>query len=135
MDGPFSIEVTDQELTSYIVTYLASFPGQFPARDMQIRFADGYADLWATFIDIAPTALPVYVRAMAEAVDGELVFAIDEASVGPFPVPGAVRESIAQMLSESLAELELGLSVEHAEIVPGKLILSGRVTGDVPDLP
>jgi hypothetical protein len=133
--GPFSVEVTDRELTSYIVTYLKSFPGQFPARDMQIQFGDGYADLWATFIDIAPTDLPVYVRATVQAVDGDPVFSIVEASAGPFPVPGALRESIAQTLGESLAELDLGLDVEHAEIVPGKLILAGRVTREVPDLP
>jgi hypothetical protein len=134
-EGAFSIEVTDQELTSYVVGLLQSGAGEFPARDMQIRFADGYADIWATFIDVAPVDLPVYVRATLRAVDGGLVFSIVQANVGQFPVPGALRESIARMLSDTLAELELGLRIESAQIAPGKLLLTGQITGNIPDLP
>ena len=133
--GAFAIEVTDQELTSYVVGLLQSGAGEFPARDMQIRFGDGYADVWATFIDIAPVDLPVYARATLRAVDGKLVFSIVEANAGSFPIPGALRESIAHVLSDSLAELELGLQIESAQIVPGKLLLAGQVTGSVPSLP
>jgi len=133
--GAFAIEVTDQELTSYVVGLLQSGAGEFPARDMEIRFADGYADIWATFIDIAPVDLPVYVRATVRAADGKLVFSILQANAGQFPVPGALRESIARILHDTLAELELGLRFESAQIVPGKLLLTGQVTGNVPDLP
>jgi hypothetical protein len=38
-------------------------------------------------------------------------------------------------LSETLAELELGLQVAQVEIQPGKMILTGQVIGDIPDLP
>ena len=133
--GAFAIEVTDEELASYVVGLLQSGAGEFPARDMQIRFGDGYADIWATFIDIAPVDLPVYARATLSAVDGKLVFTIVQANAGSFPVPGAMRESIAHVLSDSLAEMELGLQIESAQIVPGKLLLTGQVTGSVPSLP
>ena len=133
--GAFAIEVTDEELTSYVVGLLQSGAGEFPARDMQIRFGDGYADIWATFIDVAPVDLPVYARATTSAVDGRLAFSIVQANAGSFPVPGAMRESIADVLSDSLAELELGLQIESAQIVPGKLLLTGQVTGSVPSLP
>jgi len=133
--GAFAIEVTDEELTSYVVGLLQSGAGEFPARDMQIRFGDGYADIWATFIDVAPVDLPVYARATVSAVDGKLAFSIVQANAGSFPVPGAMRESIADVLSDSLAELELGLQIESAQIVPGKLLLAGQVTGSVPSLP
>ena len=133
--GAFAIEVTDEELTSYVVGLLQSGAGEFPARDMQIRFGDGYADIWATFIDVAPVDLPVYARATISAVDGKLAFSIVQANAGSFPVPGAMRESIADVLSDSLAELELGLQIESAQIVPGKLLLAGQVTGSVPSLP
>jgi hypothetical protein len=133
--GVFAIEVTDQELTSYVVGLLQSGAGEFPARDMQIRFGDGYADIWATFIDIAPDDLPVYARATLRAVDGKLVFSIVQANAGSFPIPGALLESIAHSLSDSLAELELGLQIESAQIVPGKLLLTGQVTGSIPNLP
>ena len=131
--GPFTMTVTDQELTSYIVALLNSGAGEFPARDMQIQFGDGYAEIWATFVDIAPTDIPVYVRAEIEAQQGQLVFYIVEASGGPFPLPGAMRELVSQSLSESLAELELGLRVERVEIEPGQMTLSGQVTGSLPD--
>jgi hypothetical protein len=93
-DGPFTIEITDRELTSYIVSLLQSGAGEFPARDMQIQFGDGYADIWTTFIEIAPTDIPAYVRVTVEAVDGDLVFHIIQANAGVFPIPGAMRESI-----------------------------------------
>jgi len=134
-EGPFTFELGDQELTSYMVTLLQSGPGEFPARDMQIQFSDGYVEIWATFIEIAPTDLPAYVRATVDAVDGQMTFYIEQASAGAFPVPGAMRETISQTLSESLAELQLGLEVQEVEIRPGKMILTGQVTGEVPDLP
>jgi hypothetical protein len=133
--GPFSVAISERELTSYIVGWLQSGPGQFPARDMQIRFGAGYAEIWATFIDVAPSDITVYIRATVEAVGGQAGFQIEHASAGPLVIPGAMRELISQVLSETLAELEYGLVVEHAEIVPGQLILQGQITGDIPALP
>jgi hypothetical protein len=133
--GAFTIEVSDRELTSYVLMLLQSGAGQFPARDMQVEFGDGYVDLWATFVEIAPTDLPTFVRATVEAVDGRLVFDILQANAGPIPVPGAMREMIARVLSETLDELVPGLSVQRVEVKPGKVVLSGQVTGPVPDLP
>jgi hypothetical protein len=133
--GPFEVVVTDLELTSYVVGLLQSGAGEFPARDMQIRFGSGLVEIWATFVDIAPTEVPIYVQGTVHAADGDLVFKINKAHAGAFPVPGALRETIAQILSESLAELELGLKVERVEITSGKMFLAGQVTGNPPDLP
>ena len=133
--GPFAIDIGERELTSYIVGRLQSGPGEFPARDMQIRFEDGYAEIWATFIDVAPSDIPVYIRATIGAEGGQVVFYIDQASAGPLAIPGAMRELISQVLTETLSELEYGLVTERAEIIPGRLILQGQVTGDIPDLP
>lgn len=134
-EGPFVLEISDQELTSYIIGLLQSGAGEFPARDMQIRFGEGYADIWATFVEVAPTDIPAYIRATVEAQDGMMVFHIVEANAGRFPVPGALRETISLSLSETLAELQLGLRVDEIQVAPGKVILSGQVTGEVPDLP
>ena len=134
-EGAFAVEVSDQELTSYIVMLLQSGAGEFPARDMQIEFGDGYVDIWATFIDIAPTDVPAYARARVEAIDGHLEFQLDRANAGAVPVPGAMRETLAQILSETLSELQHGLELYRVEVQPGRMLLSGRVTGDLPDLP
>jgi hypothetical protein len=133
--GAFTLEVSDRELTSYVVMLLQSGAGEFPARDMQIEFGDGYIDIWATFVEVAPTDLPSFVRATVEAVDGRLVFQILQANAGPILVPGAMRETIAQVLSETLDELELGLDIQLVEVEPGRMALTGQVTGNVPDLP
>ena len=133
--GPFEVEVSDQELTSYIVGLLQSGAGEFPARDMQILFQEGYIEIWATFIEIAPTDVPAYVRATLTAEDGQLVLYIEQASAGPFPVPGAMREAISQSLSETLIELGYGLVIDEVQILPGRAVLSGQVTGYIPDLP
>jgi hypothetical protein len=63
------------------------------------------------------------------------VFYIVEANAGQFPVPGTMRESISQSLSETLAELQLGLWIDDVEIQSGQMVLSGEVTGPIPDLP
>jgi len=133
--GPFEVEVSDQELTSYIVGLLQSGAGEFPARDMQILFRDGYLEIWATFIEIAPTDVPAYVRATVAAEDGQLVLTIEQASAGPFPVPGAMREAISQSLSETLVELGYGLVIDDVQVLPGRAVLTGQVTGTIPDLP
>jgi hypothetical protein len=131
----FTVEITDRELTSYVIALLQSGAGEFPARDMQIQFSDGYAEIWATFIEIAPSEVPAYLRVEIDAVDGDLVFSITHANAGTFPIPGALRETISQILSESLAELDLGLEIERVEVRPGKTVITGRVVGDVPALP
>ena len=133
--GPFTIEISDQELTSYTIGLLQSGAGEFPARDMQIAFGEGTVEVWATFIEIAPTDVPAYVRAKVEARDGQLLFVILEANAGRFPVPGAMRESISQSLSETLAELEFGLWIDDVQVEPGVMVLSGQITGQIPDLP
>lgn len=133
--GPFEVEVSDQELTSYIVGLLQSGAGEFPARDMQILFQDGYVEIWATFIEVAPTDVPAYVRATLGAEDGQLVLYIEQASAGPFPVPGAMREAISQSLSETLVELGYGLAIDDVQVLPGRAVLTGQVTGYIPDLP
>jgi hypothetical protein len=133
--GPFTVEITDQELTSYIVGLLQSGAGEFPARDMQILFQDGYLEVWATFIEIAPTDLPAYVRATVTARDGQPVFYIEQASAGQFPVPGAMRQAISDSLTETFAELGYGLEVEDVQILPGRIVLSGQISGFIPDLP
>ena len=134
-DGTFAIEVSDRELTSYVVLLLQSGAGEFPARDMQIEFGDGHVDIWATFVEIAPTDLPAFVRATVEAVDDQLVFHILQANAGPISVPGAMRETISRVLGDTLDELVMGLDVQHVEVTPGKMVLIGQVTGNIPDLP
>jgi hypothetical protein len=133
--GAFTFEASDRELTSYVVMLLQSGAGEFPARDMQIQFGDGYVDIWATFVEVAPTELPSYVRATVDAVDGRLVFHVLQASSGPVTVPGAMRETLSRVLSDTLDELELGLDIQRVQLVPGRMVLHVQVTGDVPDLP
>lgn len=133
--GTFTVEISDRELTSYVVMLLQSGPGEFPARDVQIRFGDGYVDLWATFIEIAPTDIPAFVRAQVEAQDGHLAIRLEKVHAYALPVPGAMREMLAQILSETLAELQQGLEIHQVEVSPGRMLLSGRVTGELPDLP
>ena len=133
--GAFTFEFSDRELTSYIVMLLQSGAGEFPARDMQVRFGDGTIEIWATFIDIAPMDLPSYVRATVEATEGRLVFHILEANAGPIAVPGAMREMTSRILGDTLDELTSGFDVQRVQIVPGSAVLTGYVTGDFPDLP
>jgi hypothetical protein len=133
--GTFTFEMSDRELASYVVMLLQSGAGEFPARDMQIRFGDGYIDVWATFVDVAPTELPSFVRCTVEAVEGRLVFHILQASAGPIVVPGAMRETFSRILSDTLDELALGLEVQRVAVMPGRMVLTAQVTGDVPDLP
>ena len=133
--GAFAVEISDQELTSYVVMLLQSGAGEFPARDMQIQFNDGYIEIWATFIEVAPSDVPVFVQARVEAVDGHLDIRLEKAHAYSVAIPGAMRQMLAQILSETLAELQQGLEIHHVEVSPGRMLLSGQVTGELPDLP
>jgi hypothetical protein len=133
--GAFAVKVSDRELTSYVVMLLQSGAGEFPARDMQIRFNDGYVEIWATFVEVAPSDVPVYVKARVQAVDGHLDIQLEKAHTYSIAVPGAMREMLAQILSETLAELQQGLEIQRVEVSPGRMLLSGQVTGKFPDLP
>jgi hypothetical protein len=133
--GAFSVEISDQELTSYVVMLLQSGAGEFPARDIQIQFGDEHLEIWATFIEVAPMDVRTYIRGRLEAENGHLRIWLDAAHASSVPVPGAMRQALAQILTETLAELQTGLEISHVELKPGKLSLSGRVTGSVPDLP
>jgi hypothetical protein len=133
--GAFTVEITDQELTSYVVTLLQSGAGEFPARDMQVRFTDGYVEVWATFVEVAPIEIPAYLGLRIGVTQGHLSFHIEKAIAAGVPVPGAMREALALIGSETLAELLEGLAVQQVEVKPGKVYLSGQVTGDLPDLP
>ena len=46
-----------------------------------------------------------------------------------------MRETIARILGDTLEEMVSGLDVQRVKILPGKAILSGTVTGSLPDLP
>lgn len=133
--GAFAVEISDQELTSYIVLLLQSGAGEFPARDMQIQFSENQVDVWATFIEIAPTDVPAFARAQVEAQSGHLVIRLEKVHLSLVSIPGAMREMLSQILSETLAELQQGLEIDRVELNPGSMRLSGRVTGDLPDLP
>jgi hypothetical protein len=133
--GPFVVAITDRELTSYLVGLAQSGAGEFPAKDMKLAFGDGYVEIWATFVEIAPSDLPIYIKGTVRASDGKLLFTISQAHAGPFPLPGAMRELVAQSLSETLAELHFALDVERIEISPGEMVLFGTVNGSIPDLP
>lgn len=139
--GPFTVEIGDAEFSSYLDYLMRLGAGEFPARDVYVRFArdsgspTGYIEVWATFVDVAPTDIPTYARATVEAENGHLAFHLIQADAGPCAIPGMMRESIAQVLSESLAELELGIEVKSVEVTPGKMVVTGRITGQVPDLP
>jgi hypothetical protein len=133
--GPFTIVITDRELTSYLVGLAQSGAGEFPAKDMKLAFGDGYVEIWATFVEIAPSDLAIYIKGTVSAVDGEVVFAIAQAHAGSFPMPGAMRELISQSVSETLAELQFDLDIEQVQIRHGEMVLRGTVSGDIPDLP
>jgi hypothetical protein len=77
----------------------------------------------------------MFVQARVSAVDGHLDIRFDKAYTYTVPIPGAMREMLAQILSETLAELQQGLEIDNVEVSPGRMLLSGQVTGDLPDLP
>jgi len=134
-EDTFSLEVTDEELTSYVVLEMSRQVDRsedMPLEDFQVRFAGGQMLLSGTLTSICPFRLNVKVAASAQVNGGQLDVSVKEARLGIVPIPRWVLKSLSRIVTESIVEapdhLDRAAQITDVEIGEGVMRVSGRVT-------
>lgn len=136
-EGTFSLEVTDVELTSYIVLEVSQRidrPEDMPLEDFQVRFTDGQMVFSGKLTTVCPFRLNVKVAASARVDDGQLDISVDKAQMGVVPLPKGLLKSLSRIISESIVEapeqLDRAVEITDVEIGEGVMRIDGRITGN-----
>ncbi len=134
-NGDFILDITDVELTSYVVLKMATQIDRsedMPLEDFQARFTDEQMIFSGRLTSVCPFSLNVTVVASAEVEDGQLDVSVDKAQVGAIPISKGLLKSLSRIISETIVEaperMERAVEITDVEIEEGVMRLSGRVT-------
>jgi hypothetical protein len=134
-EGTFSLEVTDAELTSYVILKLseqADRKGDLPLEDFQVQFIGGQMIYSAKVTTVCPFQLDVRVAATAQVEDGQFDVAVDKAQVGVLSLPKVLLDSLSRIITETIAEaperVEEAVEITDVETGEGMMRIDGRVT-------
>lgn len=133
-DGSFTITITEEEMTSLIVQEFAEQGEPLPISEPQMHFRNGRAELYATVQFTESLALPGMIALSITATDGKVKVTVEEISFGPLPIPESIVQSLADGLSETLAEGVQGDDVDalitDVQIGEGEMSISGQILGN-----
>ena len=130
-DGQVTLVVTEAQLTSYVALKLTN-KADAPITDPQIFLRNGklvlYGKIKANNITL-PAALTLSVVPTAS---GIVSVTIDNADVGPLPLPSSLRETLAdninQLIAQNAGSGDTGFKVAEIVIGDGKLTVTGKLT-------
>ena len=124
--GPVTIEIDEQEATSKLVEALATKPNAPRLDNPQVTFRDGRVHLRGTTRD-TPIPINVLVVGRVEARDGRLVSEVERIDTGRFPLPGLLKDQIAEAAT-NVEQLNRGLPlyVTDVRVLDGRLAVTGR---------
>ena len=130
-DGQVTLVVTEAQLTSYVALKLTN-KADAPITDPQIFLRNGklvlYGKIKANNITL-PAALTLSVVPTAS---GIVSVTIDNAEVGPLPLPSSLRETLAdninQLIAQNAGSGDTGFKVAEIVIGDGKLTVTGKLT-------
>jgi len=126
--GSFTIEISEQQLTSYLALNLAK-TSQVPITDLQIHLQDGQVWIRGS-VHQDNLQLPLTVAASVS-VDAENNFVIDfkQAQIGPFPLPKMLLETITQEVKKAfwdqVASVGEEYTIEEISIGEGSILIRG----------
>ncbi len=130
-DGKVTAVMTEAQLTSYAALKLTSDPNT-PITDPQIYLRNGKMTLFGKVLTNNVT-LPVAVTLdVVPSAAGAVSVTIENASVGPMPVPSSLRDTLANDLNDFIAQNvganNTGFKVTDVEIADGNLTVTGTLT-------
>jgi len=133
-DGVFSLQVTDVELTSYVVLELsqpAARAVEIPLQDFQAQFTGGQMIFSGKLTTVLPFDLNARVAASARVADGQFDVGLNEAQVGAVSLPRWVLKGLSRIIGETIVEAPLHLKeaveIAEVEIGDGVIRLGGRI--------
>jgi hypothetical protein len=134
--GSISLNLTEQQLTSYIATKLQSDPrlqrdGQPLITEPQVYLRDGQMKIYGKTRQGMFTANIGIVVDVGVDENGQPKVDIASADFGPLPAPEGLRDTVAAMIREaymgSLGPVATGLRIENIQIADGVMTVSGRL--------
>jgi hypothetical protein len=134
--GTISLNLTEQQLTSYIATKLQSDPrlqrdGQPLISEPQVYLRDGQMKIYGKTQQGMFTANIGIIVDVGVDENGQPKVDIASADFGPLPAPEGLRDTVAAMIREaymgSLGPIATGLRIETIQIADGVMTVSGRL--------
>lgn len=124
--APVTVEIDEQEATSKLVETLAAEPSAPQVENPQVTFREGKVYLSGISHD-APVPVNVVIVGLVEARDGKLVITVERIDTGRFPLPGALKDQIIDIASDTdrLNE-QLPIIVNEVRVLDGRLVLTGQ---------
>ena len=120
-DDEFRIELTDEEVTSYVALQLGDDP---LLTSPQIRFRPGEIVVEGDMT--SPIKGHIVLSGAVTIVDGRPRIEFRSARIGAISVPGSVLESMSQSVNETLQESDPEIEIEQIVLLEGRIIVSGR---------
>lgn len=126
--GSFTIEISEQQLTSYIVLNLAQ-TSPVPMTDLQIHLQD--EQVWIRGIvhqDNLQLPLTVVVSLDVD-TENNVVLEFRQARIGSFPLPTMLLDTITKEVKKTfldqLASIGEGYTIEEISIGEGSILIRG----------
>ena len=122
--GPFRLEVTQEEATSYLALNVRDYPLERP----EIRFSQGLVYLSGTVTALRPIRGDLSASFLPQISDGLVTLRIEEACLMGVSVPEFIRDRIGRIVNDSIADARPHISVQQLEILEGTVIATGQIT-------
>ena len=124
--GPFTIEVTDSDLTALLGEVIASLDNP-PVTNLVVVFEqDAFV---ASGTITSPFRASVQARGHFVVSEETVEIVFSEAKLGALAMPKALRDQLAIQANEFVASnvgAAQGLRIDSVEILPGKIIVAGE---------
>ena len=124
--GPFSLETTSDEVTSFLVLFLEEYQGESPLEDPRICFSAGEVYVAGLFTRVVPFDLRATVVATPRLVDGRVELDIVRASAGSIALPGMLLRAISKTINQTLAEYDIPMHFTMLEVGEDRITVGGQ---------
>ena len=114
--SPFRLEITEEELTSYLAESLRGGPLIKP----QVRFMKGRIHVSGA---IAPLRVRFSATCTAQLVKGRVEVTIERATIAGLHIPGFLLNYISQIIEESIEDM--WIDITELRVLPRKVVIGG----------
>jgi hypothetical protein len=117
-DPQFSLEVSSEEVTSYLTLRALGIP----LADPQVRFVEGRVCLSVTFIGLGSMRMGLSVVAAAGMEEEQARVEIERAILDSIPLPAGL---LSRVINETLQDAQVHITITRLEIHQDRLIVEG----------
>ena len=126
-DQPFTLTLTDADLTAAVAVYLAS-TSDVPFTDVRITVRRTEIEVNARSSD-TPIVVPVRVKLTAAVANGRPELKVRDVSLGSAGLPGFVTDQVIQQANASLdlSNYDLGVTLQSITLGDGVVTVTGKI--------